>query len=175
MNRPRVRPRFCASGLVVALLACSTAFAAEETPVSGSATNAVAAPTLAFVTGPLPLRGTAPAAPPKTDASPAPEVAPASSPSSSEIDAAELSSGEVWARNLAPRQRAEVEALAASLPRYRADAFEDGLFSRAGAVLFPEFAVVKVGKVSIAGGLVTAVKTRNPFGLLNPLILGIGW
>ena len=175
MNRPRVQPRLCATGIAVLLLARGIAFAAEEAPVSGATTNAVTAFAPAFLVGSLPLRGAALAAPPKPEPAPTPDVVPAPSPNPSEIDAAELSSGEVWARNLAPRQRAEVEALAASLPRYRTDAFEDGLFSKAGDVLFPKIAVVKIGKVSVAGGLVTAVKTRNPFGLLNPLILGIGW
>lgn len=172
-------------GGLLALCWIPVALATAEDPpaaTSTTTTNRISAGEVVFAVGSLPLRdlskpGAAGRPPtPATDRT-APEASSeASAPSpASTVEAAELSSVEVAVRNLGPRQRAELEALAASLPRYRAEAFDDGLLTKAGAVLFPEFSVIKVGKVSVAGGLITAVKTRNPFGLLNPLILGIGW
>ena len=35
--------------------------------------------------------------------------------------------------------------------------------------------VVKVGKAHLTGGLVGALKTRNPFCLLNPLVFAVDW
>lgn len=91
------------------------------------------------------------------------------------VTGGEFSSADAWAEQLSPRQRAELENLVEAIPRYRADAFEDGFLAKAGAVVFPEISFVRVGQVTMAGGLVTAIRTRNPFGLLNPLILGISW
>ena len=40
-------------------------------------------------------------------------------------------------------------------------------------ITMPE--VIKMGKVHLTGGLVSAVKTKNPFCLLNPLIFAVDW
>ena len=40
-------------------------------------------------------------------------------------------------------------------------------------VFAPE--VVKIGKVKMTGGVVAAIKRKNPFCLLNPLVFGMGW
>ena len=40
-------------------------------------------------------------------------------------------------------------------------------------VFAPE--VVKIGKVRMTGGVVAAIKRKNPFCLLNPLVFGMGW
>ena len=37
------------------------------------------------------------------------------------------------------------------------------------------FEVVKVGKVKLTGGIVGAVKKKNPFYLLTPLVFAIDW
>lgn len=40
-------------------------------------------------------------------------------------------------------------------------------------VFAPE--VVKIGKVKFTGGVVAAIRRKNPFCLLNPLVFGMGW
>lgn len=40
-------------------------------------------------------------------------------------------------------------------------------------VFVPE--VVKLGKVHVTGGIVTAIKRRNPFCLLHPLVFAASW
>lgn len=40
-------------------------------------------------------------------------------------------------------------------------------------VFSPE--VVKLGKVKVTGGVVAAIKRKNPFCLLNPLVFAAGW
>ena len=40
-------------------------------------------------------------------------------------------------------------------------------------VFAPE--VIKVGKVKMTGGIIAAVKRKNPFCLLHPLVFAAGW
>jgi hypothetical protein len=36
-------------------------------------------------------------------------------------------------------------------------------------------ATVRLGRSTLHGGLVTVLKTGNPFGLLNPEVFGLSW
>jgi hypothetical protein len=55
---------------------------------------------------------------------------------------------------------------------------------RAGAIGWVETKVldpilvqesIKIGKVHLTGGIVTAIKRKNPLSLLNPFVLGLDW
>ena len=42
-----------------------------------------------------------------------------------------------------------------------------------GPAFAPE--VIKIGKVKMTGGIVAAIKRKNPFCLLHPLVFAVGW
>ena len=89
--------------------------------------------------------------------------------------AASLEAGDRLLVTPSPRQQREVLEFAESLPRFRADPAEDGFLRRAGEVVFPAAAEYRIGKVAVGGGLITAIRRRNPFGLLNPLFFDASW
>lgn len=82
---------------------------------------------------------------------------------------------EVLERSLSPRERILLQQIAASLPRYREDPYRDGALSKTLKFVFPTPLASRVGRVTLHGGIVTVVKTGNPFGLLNPEVLGFSW
>jgi hypothetical protein len=48
--------------------------------------------------------------------------------------------------------------------------YEGGFLEKLDNTLFPEPAVVKVGSTYMTGGIVTAIKKKNPFGLINQTV-----
>lgn len=80
-----------------------------------------------------------------------------------------------WTVGLTREQQRLVEAFSGALPRSVTEPWDDGLLSRTGRVLFPEPAGFRWGRAEVSGGLVTAWRRRNPFGLLNPMVLGVSW
>lgn len=127
---------------------------------------------------PAPNPAAAPVSTPANEPNATPTAAPAvaavpveTAPSTEQV----LELGDGLERSLTSRQRAELAQFAASLPHHAADPWDDGFLARAGAVLFPTPMEVRLGKVTVSGGLITAVTIRNPFGLLNPEFFGLSW
>lgn len=72
-----------------------------------------------------------------------------------------------WLDKLTPLQRSRMESFANSLPSSAAISGPDGFLYRAGRVMFPEPVSIRVGRFELGGGIITAIKRKNPFGLLN--------
>jgi hypothetical protein len=105
-----------------------------------------------------------------------PTAEPSAFPAPSSIGGTVLSMDDPFLGSLPPFRQREVERFAESLPRYLADPAEDGFAAQAGTVLFPEPVELELGQVRIGGGLVTAIRQRNPFALLNILdVFHLSW
>ncbi len=54
-------------------------------------------------------------------------------------------------------------------------AIEQGGFYGQVLKIFPSPAFIQHHGVIVSGGIITAIKTKNPFGLINPIILDISF
>jgi hypothetical protein len=52
---------------------------------------------------------------------------------------------------------------------------EDGVWNRAVNTVFPEPVVIRAGYSEMSGGLINAIKRRNPFCLLNPVFFSFSF
>ena len=73
--------------------------------------------------------------------------------------------------SLSPFMQKRLTLAMATWTRAPASSSDDPPYLKILHVIFPEPVVVRAGHFEIGGGVVTAIKAKNPFGLLNPEVL----
>ncbi len=81
-----------------------------------------------------------------------------------------------WLSTLPITRQSAIDDFVRSLPTSADPPTDDNLLRQAGEILFPEPASVRLGKLEVGGGIITAIKRHNPLALLNPFsIFSISW